>query len=56
MTTEHIKQILKNHSVPYYELNGNVYADSMIGGTGIFEKVENVTAWSRKELYNWLGY
>jgi hypothetical protein len=56
MTPAQIKQILKDHSVPYYELNGNIYADSGIGGTGIFEEVENVTTWSRKELFDWLGY
>lgn len=56
MTNAQIKQILKNHSVPFYELNGNVYADSMIGGTGRFEIVHNVTTWSRTELFNWLGY
>jgi hypothetical protein len=56
MTPAQIKQILKNHSVPYYELNGNIYADSMIGGTARFEIVHNVTTWSRKELFDWLGY
>lgn len=56
MTIATIKQILKNHSVPFYELCGNVYADSMIGGTKLFEQVENVTLWSRTQLMNWLGY
>lgn len=56
MTNAQIKQILKNHSVPHYELNGNIYADSMIGGTAIFEEVINITTWSREKLFQWLGY
>ena len=56
MTTATIKQILKNHSVPHYERNGNIYADSMEHGTKLFEIVHNVTLWTRNELYAWLGY
>jgi hypothetical protein len=56
MTNATIKQILKNHGVPHYELNGNIYADSMITGTALFEIVENVTLWTRSELMQWLGY
>jgi hypothetical protein len=56
MTNATIKQILKNHGVPCYEINGNVYADSMISGTKLFERVENVTLWSRTQLMTWLGY
>ena len=51
-----IKQILTAHSVPFYEEAGNIYADSMIGGTAIFEETKNVTNWSRKQLLSWLGY
>jgi hypothetical protein len=56
MVNATIKQILKDHGVPHYERNGNIYADSMIGGTTLFERVENVTLWTRSELYAWLGY
>jgi hypothetical protein len=56
MKTAQIKQILKIHGVPHYERNGNVYADSMIGGTALFEKVVNVTTWSKSKLLKWLGY
>lgn len=56
MTNATIKQILKNHGVPHYELNGNIYADSMISGTALFEQVENVTLWTRTQLFQWLGY
>jgi hypothetical protein len=49
-------QILKAHSVPHYELYGDIYADSMIGGTELFEEVINVSEMSRAELLSWLGY
>lgn len=56
MTIKAIRQILKDHSVPHYELNGSIFADSMIGGTELFEEVINVTNMSRAELLRWLGY
>ena len=56
MKIENIKKILKAHGVPYYEENGNVFADSMISGTKTFEEIENVTHWSFYELMTWLGY
>ncbi len=51
-----IEKILKAHSVPYYEKNGRIFADSMLAGTEIFEEVEDVTGFSKKKLYEWLGY
>lgn len=56
MLINEVKRILKSHGVPYYEKNGNIYADSMISGTELFEKVENVTEWNRIKLLNWLGH
>lgn len=56
MTIERIRKILDFHSVPNYIQNGSIYADSMEAGTKVFEKVENVTEWSRSQLYAWLGY
>ena len=56
MTIQTIEQILKNHGIPYYKRNGNIYADSMISGTARFEYVENVTTWTRTKLFAWLGY
>ena len=56
MTNYTIKQLLKNHGVPHYERNGNIYADSMIAGTARFEIVHNVTTWTRTQLISWLGY
>jgi hypothetical protein len=56
MTNAQIKQILKDHGAPYYEENGNIFADSMISGTKLFEQTENVTKWSYSKLMTWLGY
>lgn len=56
MTIERIRKILDLHSAPNYTQNGSIYADSMEAGTEVFEKVENVTGWSRSQLYAWLGY
>ena len=56
MTIQEIARILKYHSVPFKIENNNIYADSMINGTALFEKVENCTRWSRKKLFIWLGY
>ena len=51
-----IIKILNLHSVPHYEKDGRIYVDSMIGGTDLFEIVEDVTEWSYKKLRLWLGY
>lgn len=56
MTIKEIKNTLDLHGAPYYEKDGNIYADSMISGTTRFEYVENVTTWTRYQLYTWLGY
>ena len=53
---ERIKNVLELHGVPCYEEGGRLYADSMISGTCVFEKVEDVTEWSRDKLLSWLGY
>ena len=53
---ERIKNVLELHGVPCYEESGRLYADSMISGTCVFEKVEDVTEWSRDRLLSWLGY
>ena len=56
MASTQIKQILTAHSVPFYMEAGNIYADSMIGGTALFEETVNVTNFSRAQLLSWLGY
>lgn len=58
-TLKDIKQkrkILNMHGIPYFEKNNNIYADTMEAGTKKFEKCANVTEWSIKKLYEWLGY
>lgn len=56
MTIKYIGKILSAHGVPYYIENNQIFVDSMIAFTTKFEQVENVTDWTRQELYNWLGY
>lgn len=56
MSTAKIKRILAEHGAHFYELCGEVFADSMISGTKLFEQVENVTKWSYPKLMSWLGY
>lgn len=56
MSKKEIINILESHSIPYYIKNNQIYVDSMLVHTKIFEHVENITRWSKKRLYNWLGY
>lgn len=56
MDQSKIIKILDAHSIPHYESNMEIYADSMISGTALFEKVENVTDWTCEMLFDWLGY
>lgn len=56
MTINKLKHILDLHGVPFKEKNGRVLADSMIAGTQIFERMEDVTDWSPRKLRVWLGY
>ena len=56
MTAKRIAKILEQLSVPFYEQNGRIYADSMLSGTKLFEEIIDVTEWTRKELFDWLGY
>ena len=56
MTPKKIINILKAHYIPYKMENGQILADSMQSGTKLFEKTENVTDWTREQLFIWLGY
>ena len=56
MPIEEIARILDAHSVPYFIKDGRIYADSMIAFTALFEEVEDVTDYTRSQLYAWLGY
>lgn len=56
MKIETIKKILDAHSVPNYINGGHIFVDSMLAGNEIFEAVEDVTDWSKSQLFAWLGY
>lgn len=57
MRQDTIIKILNLHFIPWYMTrSGRIMVDSMIGGTRVFEVVEDVTDWSRSRLYDWLGY
>ena len=56
MSNDKIAKILRQHSIPYYEKSGRIYADSMIAFTAEFEQVKDMTGWTSQQLYNWLGY
>ena len=56
MNEKQIIHILDLHSVPHYEADGRIYADSMISGTDLFQEVEDVTDWTKSHLAAWLGY
>lgn len=56
MEISRIKKILDAHSTPYYTKDGHIFADCMFAFREKFEIVEDVTDWSRSQLYAWLGY
>ncbi|MGN0404035.1 MAG: hypothetical protein ACI4F1_02315 [Bariatricus sp.] len=56
MKNETIMRILKDHSVPCFQTDGHIFADTMIAGSALFEDVEDLTGYDKKQLYNWLGY
>nr|DAG33533.1 MAG TPA: hypothetical protein [Caudoviricetes sp.] len=56
MEISRIKKILDAHSVPNYTKDGHIFADCMFAFRKKFEIVEDVTGWSRSQLYAWLGY
>ena len=56
MANEAIRKILDNHSVPCYEKDGRIFADTMISGSSVFDEVDDLTGYTRKQVYEWLGY
>ena len=56
MSVDKIRKILDFHNIPNFTQNGEIYADCMESGTTLFEKVENVTNWTKSQLYAWIGY
>lgn len=51
-----IQSILNDHGVPNFIADGRIYADSMVAFTALFEEVEDLTDYTRADLYAWLGY
>ena len=51
-----IQTILDAHGVPNFIASGRIYADSMIAFTAPFEEIEDLTDYSRADLFAWLGY
>lgn len=51
-----IKSILDAHGVPNFIADGRIYADSMMAHTAPFEEIEDLTDYTRAELFAWLGY
>lgn len=56
MTNTAIAKILDVHCVPFYTECGHIYADSMYAGTALFAEVVDLTNYTMRQLYNWLGY
>lgn len=58
MAAETIKRILEDHSIEYMEFNGYIVALEYWTGTNGSSGVNflDVTGWSRKQLFDWLGY
>ena len=51
-----IKTILDSNGVPNFIAAGRIFADSMGAFTALFEEIDDLTDYSRDELYAWLGY
>ena len=56
MGVQRLTNILDLHFIPYFVREGRVIADSMIGGTGLFENTIDITDYTKEKLYSWLGY
>jgi len=54
MSNKAICKMLRLHNMNYYEENGHVYADN--GGRVLFDRVIDLTGYSRLNLLAWLGY
>lgn len=58
MAAETIKRILEDHSIDYMEIEGYIVAyerwSDTDGNNGI--NFIDVTNWTRKQLFDWLGY
>lgn len=56
MNIKTITEILDRHGIPYLIQGGRVLADSMLAFTPVFSETVDITGWTVKQLYSWLGY
>lgn len=54
MTNKQITKMLRLHNVNYYEKDNHVFADN--GGRILFDRIIDLTGYSRLNLLAWLGY
>jgi len=54
MSNKQITKMLRLHNMNFYEENGHVFADN--GGKMLFDRVIDLTGYSRLNLLAWLGY
>lgn len=56
MSIVKIQTILDTHGVPNFIAAGRIWADSMAAHTALFEEIEDLTDYTREDLFAWLGY
>ena len=58
MAAETIKQILTAHNIKFMEIEGYIVALEYWTGTNGSNGVNflDVTGWTKKQLFDWLGY
>lgn len=56
LTISQVAKVLDMHSVPYRIENGRIYADSMEAYTELFAKMIDLTGYTKRQLFDWLGY
>lgn len=54
MSNKAICKMLRLHNINFYEENNHVFADN--GGKMLFDRVIDLTGYSRLNLLAWLGY
>lgn len=51
-----IQDILYAHNIPYYIQDDRIYAATMEASSKPLEHVQDLTGFTRPELFAWLGY
>ena len=54
MSNKQISKMLRLHHINFYEEDGHVFADN--GGKRLYDRVIDLTGYSRLNLLAWLGY